>query len=250
MGTMRHDRKIKNLFLKFGLEGYGLYNLILESITEKLCNEKPDPDLEENSKEIASYYNADTTKINEMTCWMISEGLLELNEVSARIECKKIYKYLEQNQTRSEKIRSLISLYKKNTIKQLGFNESKTVSDICDRTEENRIEENRTDKIIYSNEFFSIKDSLHKELLNKYKDIDLNEEYISIENWLKNTKKGKARAGEITDWNRFIKNWFKNTVKFNNNFNIHKEPEKKQVEELNNPVMEWDEEWYKNEKKS
>ncbi len=39
--NMRHDIKIKRLINKYGLEGYGLYNLIVESITESLSTAEP-----------------------------------------------------------------------------------------------------------------------------------------------------------------------------------------------------------------
>ena len=60
---------------KYGLEGYGLYNLILESITESLSNDKPLPELHENCEDIAMFYNGNTSKINEMMMYMINQGL-------------------------------------------------------------------------------------------------------------------------------------------------------------------------------
>ena len=62
---MRHDVKIKRVISKYGLEGYGLYNLALESITESLSTASPLPDLQETCEDIAEFYNGNTAKINE-----------------------------------------------------------------------------------------------------------------------------------------------------------------------------------------
>jgi len=112
MSNMRHDLKIKKLVKKYGLKGYGLYNLILESITENLTTESPVPDLEETCDDIADLYNENSTEINEIACYMINCGLLETDEVTTQLTCNKLYKFLESNQTRSEAIRTMIKAYK------------------------------------------------------------------------------------------------------------------------------------------
>jgi hypothetical protein len=111
-GTMRHDIKIKRLVKKYGLEGYGLYCLVLESITENLTTENPLPNLQETCEDIADFYNGNTARINEIAAFMLNQGLIELDHVSESIACSKIYKYLEANSTRSEAIRNMIKSYK------------------------------------------------------------------------------------------------------------------------------------------
>ena len=105
MSNMRHDLKIKKLILKYGIEGYGWYNLILETISEKLSTQKPMPELEESCEDLALCYNGNTTKINEIICYMINNGLLELNDLNARVMCNKIFKYLDSSQTKSEELK-------------------------------------------------------------------------------------------------------------------------------------------------
>jgi len=215
---MRHDRKIKNLIDKYGIEGYGLYNLVLESITEKLCNEKPDPDLEESCEEMARFYNGDTSKINEIASFMINQGLLELSEITTRIECKKIYKYLEQSQTRSDKIRELIKSYKKDA-KKLIKDVSQTVSDIYDRTEQNRTEQNRNADIEKIYELYPNYDSIGKRVIkNKEKDYPLLYELLTeytvdeiittIKNYLeeKETQYVKQFCGFLKDFDMHYNN--------------------------------------------
>ena len=129
MSNMRNDSKIRRLISRYGLEGYGLYNIIVESIAESLSSEDPIPELEETCEDIASFYNADTARINEITNFMINQGLFELSETSDRVLCNKIYKFLQTSQTRSEQIKKLIKNYTLAQQKAL-LPPSQTVSDM------------------------------------------------------------------------------------------------------------------------
>ena len=141
---MRSDTKIRRLFAKYGLEGYGLYNLIIESIAGSIETDSPLPLLEETCDDIACFYNANSAKIDEMVRFMIQEGLLSVETTENKVACFKIYAYLEQSQTRSEKIRELIAAYKdsKDILdrhKCLGQSETKVI-------EKNRKEEEKNKK--------------------------------------------------------------------------------------------------------
>lgn len=138
LSSMRNDPKIKRVIAKYGLEGYGLYNLMLESIAGSVETNNPMPFLEETCEDIAMFYNGNSAKIEEMVRFMISQGLFSVETVEKRIACFKIYKYFEQSQTRSEKIRELISEYHK----QVDLPQMSQTNLI----EENRIEEIRLDK--------------------------------------------------------------------------------------------------------
>jgi len=139
LSNMRHDPKIRRLISKFGIEGYGWYCLILESISETITTQNPMPELEETSADLADFYNGNSAKIDEIVAYMVQSGLLEYNEITNQITCHKIYKLLEANQTRSEAIRQLISSYKTN--KGLPDKTSETVTDKSERKEEKRREE-------------------------------------------------------------------------------------------------------------
>lgn len=138
LSSMRNDPKIKRVIAKYGLEGYGLYNLMLESIAGSVETNNPMPFLEETCEDIAMFYNGNSAKIEEMVRFMISQGLFSVETVEKRIACFKIYKYFEQSQTRSEKIRELISEYHK----QVDLPQMSQTNLI----EENRKEENRKEK--------------------------------------------------------------------------------------------------------
>jgi len=138
--NMRHDIKLKRVIARYGLEGYGLYNLILESITESLSTDSPLPDLQEDCEDIAEFYNANTAKINEIMNFMINQGLFDLDEITGHVMCAKLYKFLDTSQTRSEKLREMIREYK-NQINPLEIENnqvSQIVSDISERKEKKR----------------------------------------------------------------------------------------------------------------
>ena len=144
MSNMRNDARLKKVINRYGLEGYGLYNIIIESITESLENESPLPVLQEDAADIADFYNADTTKVLEMIHFMVNIGLFDFTK-NNDIVCIKIYKHLQSSQTRSKHIRKLIENYSNQTI-MLEKPLSQTVLDNCEeqnRTEQNRIEQNR-----------------------------------------------------------------------------------------------------------
>jgi hypothetical protein len=183
--NMRHNLKIKKLVIKYGLRGYGLYNLIIESITENLCSENPLPELKETAADIALLYSEDTTMINEIMAYMLNNDLFELNEITGKITCSNIYKYIDKAQTRSEEIRKMIELYK---------NESKLpVSDISrqDRT-----------KLIDIDIDIDIELDIYKDIEEKY--------FITFENIYKNKPMYEYGINR-----RFLKNKLKSLTKEN-----------------------------------
>lgn len=109
---MIDDPKIRRVVRKHGAEGYAVYNLILERITKRIEKESPLPDLEETSSDIAEYLRIDTVHVEEIMLTCLHEGLFEQDEMTGRILCTKVYKFLEQSTTRSAEIRALIDEYK------------------------------------------------------------------------------------------------------------------------------------------
>jgi len=147
MTNMRHDVRMRRLINKYGISGYGLYNAVIESIVETLETENPLPDLEENAQDIATYFNMDTLKVEEILLFCINQGLFDQDEITGRIVCHKVYKFIEQNQTRSEEMRKMITKYKDYHTAPKKITMSETAGDKCE--EEKRIEQNRIEKNIY-----------------------------------------------------------------------------------------------------
>ncbi len=117
LGTMRHDPKIRRVFERYGIEGYGLYCLIIESITEAIEDYSPLPTLEETCEDIAQFYNGNTSRVEQMIHFMCNQDLLTL-EQSGEISCHKIYKFLLTSATRSKKLQKLIKVYKAQVAEQ------------------------------------------------------------------------------------------------------------------------------------
>ena len=145
MSDMSSDVKIKRLIRKFGVEGYGLYNYILELIVRKLDSDSPLPDLEESSNDIAGDLQMDTVKVEEIMLFCIQQGLFEQDEVTGRIVAAKVYKFLQQSETRSQAIRDMISAYKTKKTPEITDNERPGLSEtnVKTRLEETTIEEKR-----------------------------------------------------------------------------------------------------------
>ncbi len=108
---MHEDPVVKRILRKYGLEGYGLYCIVLELITLRVTTASPVPELEETPEDIAYFFHLDGAKVVEMMAYFVSNGLLEINEATERFECKKIYKYFQQSFTSSPAIRELIKSY-------------------------------------------------------------------------------------------------------------------------------------------
>lgn len=218
---MRSDTKVRRLFAKYGIEGYGLYNLIIESIAGSIETENPLPFLEETCEDIASFYNGNSTRIDEMVRFMIQEGLLEVEETEKKIACYKIYGYLEQSQTRSEKIRQLIAAYKdKKTIldnhKCLGLSETKVIEE--NRKEENRKEETPDKPALPEKQKRTKKDFIPptlEELTEYIIDKKLAVNPFDFMNWYTKSDWKDNQGNQVKNWKNKAINWDARELKKN-----------------------------------
>lgn len=204
MTNMRHNLQIKRLIQKYGIEGYGLYNLIIESIVEKLSNDSPYPELQESCDDLAEFYNGNTSRLNEIAAFMINQGLLEVDEISMKITCRKIYKYLEQNQTRSKKIRKLISNYKKSAGLDGVSDMQETVSDMPE-TEviEEEKKKKRIRKELCSENPPNLNDVIKYVQEKNITNVDPNYfyEYFTSGNWV------DSKGNQVYNWKQKILTW-------------------------------------------
>jgi hypothetical protein len=223
MTNMRHDPRIKRLISRYGIEGYGLYNIILETIAERIDDETPLPILQENCEDLADFYNGNTAKINEIVCFMVNQNLFEVEEIEGKILCGKIYKFLESSSTRSEAIRRLIKAYKNVSETQLlTYNQvSQTVSDKSE--EENRREQNRqeestpppakkTELITLTNGTqVPVNITTHTSLLDTYGKNEVERYYTKIADYV--ASKGKR---DYKDYAATARNWIDGDIKKGN----------------------------------
>ena len=142
MSDMAGDVRVKRVIRKHGVEGYGLYVYIIERIVARLDTLSPHPDLEENAEDIAADTGLTPAKVEEIMWTCIEQGLFEQDEVSGRLTAHKVYKFLQQSETRSQEIRDMITAYKNSNITDIAV--SQTVTDNCE--EKNRIEEKRKEE--------------------------------------------------------------------------------------------------------
>ena len=203
MTNMRHDVRIRRIIKKYGLKGYGLYNTILESITESLTTENPIPDLEENAQDIAEYYGEDTVEINEIMCFMFSQGLFKQDEMTARLICDKIYKFIEKNQTKSIEMRQMIDKYND------SYSSSQTILESSDRREQKRTEQNRTEE----SKGKKFKKPSKQEIKEFCSENDIS---IDIDHFVDHYESVGWKIGNksMKDWKATVRNWYRRQNKF------------------------------------
>lgn len=111
--SMRLDTKIKRLINKFGIEGYGLYNYILECIAFNLEANKPSPEIEETAQDLAVELRMDTLKVEEIIRYCFELNLFELNKKNNRIMCLKLLNHLDNTLSNNPEIRKILNNFNK-----------------------------------------------------------------------------------------------------------------------------------------
>jgi hypothetical protein len=96
MSNMAFDPKIKRVIRKYGVEGYGLYCYVLESISRGLSEDSPYPELEEVSEDIAADLKMDSRRVEEIMSFMVNQGLFDWRAATSRIVCMKMIDYIDE----------------------------------------------------------------------------------------------------------------------------------------------------------
>ena len=96
MSDMSFDPKVKRVLRKYGVEGYGLYCYVLESIARNLKESSPYPELEEVSEDLAADLKMDSRKVEEIMMYMVKQGLFDFRDASDRVVCMKMIDYLDE----------------------------------------------------------------------------------------------------------------------------------------------------------
>jgi len=133
--TMSNDPKIKRLIRRFGVEGYGIYNYILELIVRRLETETPIPDLEETAGDIASDLNMDTVRVEEIVVFCVNQELFESDDITGRVVAHKIYKFLDASTTRNIELKKMIASYKSSVDNSKTLTLSGTMQDSPGQTQ-------------------------------------------------------------------------------------------------------------------
>jgi hypothetical protein len=192
----RHDRKIRRLRKELGVEGYGIYFMLLETLREQQDLMYPLEDLDL----LAEEFGVSEAKIQVTVS---KYDLFEIDE-SQKFFSPKMLVYLEpyfrmKEQRREAGIRSAEKRKlndRLTTVEQRKENESKV----------NEIKENEN-KVSFS------------EMLSPYL-LELSDEYDNFYSyWTEKNSKGKERweMEKFFDIARRIKTWMTNSTKFKNN---------------------------------
>lgn len=199
----RHDRKIRRLRRELGVEGYGIYFMLLETLREQQDLMYPMDDLDLLSDE----FGVSEAKIRTTIC---NYELFEV-DVDQKFFSPKMLVYLEPyfRMKEQRKLAGKASAEKRiSTTVQRPFNKGK-------ESKVNEIKENesKVNKNIIDLTFSEMVKPHFYELENEV------ENFYSY--WTEKDKKGKERwqSEKFFDISRRVKTWMANKNKFNNNNN-------------------------------
>jgi len=193
----RHDRKIRRLRRELGVEGYGIYFMLLETLREQQDLMYPMDDLDLLSDE----FGVSEAKIRTTIC---NYELFEV-DMDQKFFSPKMLVYLEPyfRMKEQRKMAGKASAEKRiSTTVQRPFNKGKE-----SKVNEIKENENKVNEIVFS------------DLLSPHI-FDLGNEYDNfLSYWTEKDKKGKERwqSEKFFDISRRINTWMANKNKFNNN---------------------------------
>jgi len=193
----RHDRKIRRLRRELGVEGYGIYFMLLETLREQQDLMYPMDDLDLLSDE----FGVSEAKIRTTIC---NYEFFEV-DVDQKFFSPKMLVYLEPyfRMKEQRKMAGKASAEKRiSTTVERPFNKGKE-----SKVNEIKENENKVNEIVFS------------DLLSPHI-FDLGNEYDNfLSYWTEKDKKGKERwqSEKFFDISRRINTWMANKNKFNNN---------------------------------
>ena len=203
----RHDRKIRRLRKELGIEGYGIYFMLLETLRDQHDMMYPlvDCDL------LAEEFGTSDAKVKTVIC---NYELFDFDDDN-KFFSPKMLVYLEPYFKMKEQ-RKLAG--KASADKRMLNDRSTTVQQ--SKVKESKEKESKVKESILKLTF--------SEMLNPHISLfDNNEELIKFYNyWTEKNAKGKERweCEKFFDISRRVKTWMNNKSKFNTNGNSNNEP--------------------------
>ena len=200
----RHDRKIRRLRKELGIEGYGIYFMLLETLRDQHDMMYPllDCDL------LAEEFGTSDAKIKTVIC---NYELFDFDDDN-KFFSPKMLVYLEPYFKMKEQ-RKMAG--KASADKRLSNDRSTTVQQ--SKGKESKEKESK----VYSNILYDL-----SEILSPHQE-ELGSEYQNFYSyWTEKNSKGKERweMEKFFDISRRIKTWMNNKSKFNTNGNSNNEP--------------------------
>ncbi len=169
------DKKMQEVLLDYGLEGYGLYFYCLELIAGKIGVSNLTFELEHDSRIIAKNTGSTTQKVSEMMSRFIELGLFEND--NGRVTCFKMLSRLDTSMTGNSKFRQLIQDKKQD-------HDGVMTQSCKKRTEKNRIEQKEA--------ITEILNHLNNRTKSKFENVESNSKLI------------RARLNEAHSKNKII----------------------------------------------
>lgn len=214
---MRNDPRIKALRRKFGIEGYGVYSMLLEFLTDADYFEFKNDSL--SLELVAGDFDIETDKLVTILQYCFQLDLFQLDAVTNIISCKSLDKRLEPLLSKRKRDRTEV-IASDNT--QSRVEESKG--------EKSKVNEKKEEQLDAATKVATIevrqlifKERLGRFLLNPYSADMLNDFY---EYWIEmnpNGKKMRFEMQKVFDVGRRLTTWknksYNEGMKLNGKFN-------------------------------
>lgn len=108
------DRKLQNVIIDYGMEGYGLYWYCVELIAERVDGNNLTFELEHDARIIANATKISEQRISEIMTYFVNQGLFENSDNT--ITCLKLAKRLDETTSKNPYVKQML-----NEIKERGL---------------------------------------------------------------------------------------------------------------------------------
>ncbi len=108
------DKKLQNVIIDYGMEGYGLYWYCVELVAEGVDGNNLTFELEHDARIISRSTGISEQRVNEIMRYFVGQNLFE--EADNTISCLKLAKRLDETTSKNPQVKQLLSEMKKSGI--------------------------------------------------------------------------------------------------------------------------------------
>jgi ATP-dependent Lon protease len=139
---MRNDARVKALRRKFGIEGYGVYSMLIEYLTDSDYFECKISDV--SIEIIAGDFDIETAKLNEILSYCYQLDLLQFDTDNSILSCKSLDKRLEPLLTKRKRDRNVV-IVSENTQSKVKKSKVKESKEYITATKVATLEDRKTE---------------------------------------------------------------------------------------------------------
>jgi hypothetical protein len=211
----------EKLLMKYGFEGYGLYNYCVELIAGALCTENITFELRHDAELLAYKGKLDSLKVEEIMTFCVNEKLFEYNQTSQRITCFKLLQLLDVSTSNNPEFKKMMDnigeLLETNSNYYPLLPEDKRIQN---KTKEKKKRINLdVGNILYECEFFKVYDKRNDNYKELHPTLNLIEQYKKARQWLIDSNKTMSKWTFITNWLNKAEEYKQNDkIKTNNEY--------------------------------